>query len=255
MSARDGLWVPPPDGEPEWLKRATVEERITVRTILESDEPPMTNAPNGQLLATALVKARSEIAAIAKDAVNPHFKSRYASLDTIIETVMPILNGHGLTVVQGVVVPDTDAAGKLVAFTLRTTLLHVSGESLSSDVVMPVAKSDPQGAGGALTYGRRYGLSALLALATDEDDDGNTASRGKATTARTERRPANVNNNAGPLMPVGKHKGQRLDALDELTLLGARAWMTENNPTRWAKDVEAIDGVLEERRVTAEAQG
>jgi hypothetical protein len=259
LSARDGLWTPTDDAEPEWLKVARQDEKRFIKALTEP-EPMTSAAPNGQSqLATALVAARSEMHAIAKDSTNPHFKSKYASLDVIIETVVPILNGHGLTLIQGCVVPCTDEHGKLTAFTVRTTLLHVSGESLDRDVVMPVAKSDPQGAGAALTYGRRYGISALLGLATDEDDDGNNASRGKAASSqRAERKPANVNTNAvpanvnntsGPVMPVGKSKGKPLASLDELTLIGALKWMQENNPTRYAKDVAAIEGELESRRL------
>jgi hypothetical protein len=254
--------VPTDDAEPEWLKVARQDEKRFIKALTEP-EPMTTVAPNGQShLATALVAARSEIHAIAKDAVNPHFKSTYASLDTIIETVVPILNGHGLTLIQGVVAPDRDTTGKVTAFTVRTTLLHVSGESLDRDVVMPVAKSDPQGAGAALTYGRRYGISALLGLATDEDDDGNNASRGKAASSqRTERKPANVNTGAvpanvntasGPVMRAGKHKGQALASLDELTLLGARKWMQENSPAKYATDLTAIDEELESRRLAEE---
>jgi hypothetical protein len=236
-------------------------------------------APNGQSqLATALVAARSEMHAIAKDATNPFFKSKYASLDTIIETVMPILNHHGLTLIQGCVSPDRDDQGRVTAFTVRTTLLHVSGESLDRDVIVPLAwqekkgpngtvtyvlQSDPQNAGGAMTYGKRYGIAGLLCLATDEDDDGNNASRGKAASSqqRTERKPnapppkpsvANSTAASGPVMRVGKHKGQALASLDELTLLGARKWMQENSPAKYATDLTAIDEELESRRLAEE---
>lgn len=229
-------------------------------------------------LATALVKARSEIHAIAKNSTNPFFKSKYANLDTIIETVMPILNGHGLTILQGCVLPVTDEHMRVTAFSVRTTLLHESGESLDRDVVVPLAwqavkgpngtvthvpQSDPQGAGSAMTYGKRYGIAGLLCLATDEDDDGNSASRGaaKASTQRTAARPnaappkpagANGTTASGPLMPVGKSKGKPLASLDELTLLGAAKWMRENNPTRYAADLTNIDDVLESRRLASE---
>ena len=128
-------------------------------------------------LAVALVAAQGELKAVGKDAVNPHFKNRYASLDSIIDTVRPVLARHNLAVVQGAGVPETNEHGQLVGFAVETMLIHSSGEWLSNAAVVPVVKSDAQGAGGALTYGRRYGLSALLALATEDDDDGNAASR------------------------------------------------------------------------------
>ncbi len=128
-------------------------------------------------LAAALVKAQDELRAIAKDSTNPHFKNRYTSLDAIVESVRPVLARHGLAVVQGTTTPESDAASKVTAFTVETTILHTSGQWLSSAVIIPLAKADPQGAGGALTYGRRYGLSAALCLSTEEDDDGNQASK------------------------------------------------------------------------------
>lgn len=126
-------------------------------------------------LAPALVKASAELRAITKDSINPHFKSTYASLDTIIDTVRPVLAKHGLAIAQGANSPHTDEQGRVTAFTVETMLLHASGEYLSNAVVMPVGKADPQGAGAAVTYGRRYALAAMLSLATEEDDDGNSA--------------------------------------------------------------------------------
>ena len=126
-------------------------------------------------LAPALAKAQGELKAIQKDATNPHFRNTYASLDTILESVRPVLAKHGLSLVQGAVAPHTDENGVIRSFVVETMLLHASGEYLTNAAIMPLGKPDAQGAGGALTYGRRYGVSALLALATEEDDDGNAA--------------------------------------------------------------------------------
>lgn len=119
-------------------------------------------------LLKALTLARAEIPVIIKDAENPHFKNKYASLSTIIETVTPILLKQGIVVVQG---PYSE--GDLTG--VETTLWHDSGESLSSRLALRPTKNDPQGAGSAITYARRYALSAMLNLATEEDDDGNGA--------------------------------------------------------------------------------
>jgi len=228
----------------------------------------MTSAPNS-LLAAALVKARSEMHAIAKDSVNPAFKSKYASLEAWIETTVPILNQHDLTLVQGVVAPDRDEHGKLTAFTVRTTLLHVSGETLVSDVVMPVAKCDPQGVGAAITYGRRYGLSMTLGLATDEDDDGNSASasRGKAVTQQRKPAAAYTPNgqavtSAAPVRVTAPEdrvvKGkdglrERLGDMDELRLVGILEWSKSQKPERVKALVADVEAVLESRRETVEA--
>jgi len=227
------LWTPI---EPDWLRERVNDETQFLQSIRPIE--PVTTPPNS-LLAAALVKARSEITAIPKDSVNPHFKSRYASLDTIIELVVPILNSHGLTVVQGVISPDRDETGKVTSFTVTTMLLHTSGESLMTAVVMPVAKSDPQGAGAALTYGRRY------------DDDGNAASKPKA--AATQRRnsaeapPQTFTTGATP--EDRKVKGKRLGDMDELELIGLLEWAKKQEPARVKSLITDVEAVLDARRV------
>lgn len=126
-------------------------------------------------LAAALVKAQGELKAVHKDRENSHFRNKYATLDAIIDEVRPVLAKHGLAVVSGATRPHTSESGTVLAFEVTTTLLHSSGEWLESGAIMPLAKLDPQGAGSAMTYGRRYSLSALLSLATEDDDDGESA--------------------------------------------------------------------------------
>lgn len=126
-------------------------------------------------IATALVAAQGEIKAVAKDSINPHFKNRYASLDALTDYARPVLAKHGLALVQGAAVPETHE-GHLVGMVIETTLIHSSGEWISTAIPIPVDKPSAQGAGSGVSYGRRYGLAALLALTTDEDDDGETAS-------------------------------------------------------------------------------
>ena len=125
-------------------------------------------------LAAALVKASGEMKPIVKDRTNPHFKNKYATLDAITEAVRPVLARHGLTVVQGAVAPDSDQ-GHLTGFAVETMVIHASGEWISNAVFMPIDKASAQASGSAISYGRRYGLSALLGLTTDEDDDGEMA--------------------------------------------------------------------------------
>lgn len=119
-------------------------------------------------LAPALVKAQGELKAITKDSVNPHFKATYASLDALTDAVRPILAKNGIALVQG---GDSVPTGVIV----ETMLLHSSGEWISNSFLMPLEKSTAQGAGSAISYGRRYGLGSILALTTDEDDDGQAA--------------------------------------------------------------------------------
>lgn len=130
-------------------------------------------------IAPAIVKASAELGPIAKDATNPAFRNKYATLDAIMEQVRPVLAKHGLAVMQGVTHPET-VDGRVVGLAVETRLLHQSGEWIASTVTLPVEKATAQGAGSAISYGRRYGLSAMLGL-TAEDDDGNAASAPRPT--------------------------------------------------------------------------
>jgi archaellum component FlaC len=129
----------------------------------------MNRSENVVELAKALVKFNSEVNKIAKDANNPFHKNTYATLDTIIDEVRPILSKNGLSVMQ---IPSGDGQN----VTLKTLLLHESGEWLESDALtMKPVKNDPQAIGSCVTYARRYSLAAFLSLNTGEDDDGNNA--------------------------------------------------------------------------------
>lgn len=141
-------------------------------------------------LAPALVAAQAEIKSIHKDRENSHFRNKYATLDAIVEQVRPVLAKHGLALLQGATTPHTSEGGTLVAFAVESMLVHQSGEWISNTALMPLAKLDPQGAGAALTYGRRYALSALLSLATDDDDDGESAVAPRAAAPKAAPRPA-----------------------------------------------------------------
>lgn len=125
-------------------------------------------------LATALHKAQGELEFAKKDAVNPHFNSRYADLWRIWQAAKPVLVNNKLSVVQGFEPSDGETV------TIVTTLVHVSGQWMRSSLTLKPTKPDPQGIGSAITYGRRYGLSSILGIVADEDDDGNGASKPKA---------------------------------------------------------------------------
>ena len=140
----------------------------------------------GKAIATALVAAQGEFEAVAKDASNPFFSSHYASLPAVVKAATPILQKNGLAVSQ------------LIGFdgledTLKTILIHESGECIETTARLHLVKNDPQGHGSAITYMRRYAYMAILGLVADEDDDGNAASSpvGKVEHGRiTEIRPS-----------------------------------------------------------------
>lgn len=125
----------------------------------------MSQSESIDLLSAALVEFQRSAPDIKKNAVNPHFKNRYADLSSIIDAVRAPLTDAGLAVVQ---LPDGDD--------LITRLVHKSGQWISSRTALKCSKPDAQGYGSALTYARRYAISAMLNLAAD-DDDGEAASR------------------------------------------------------------------------------
>lgn len=128
----------------------------------------MTHSEQIKDIATALAKAQAEIEGAKKDSTNPHFKSSYADLASVWDACRKALTGNGLSVVQGPV-SDEGRVG------VTTMLMHSSGQWLESTFFMRPTKDDPQGAGSALTYARRYALAAMVGVAP-EDDDGNAAS-------------------------------------------------------------------------------
>jgi hypothetical protein len=123
-------------------------------------------------LAKALAKAQGQISPALKDSENPHFRSKYADLSSVWAACRKPLTDNGLSVVQMPV--DAPTPGSVA---LTTLLLHTSGEYISSTVSAPLTKQDAQGIGSALTYLRRYALSAIIGVVADDDDDGNAASR------------------------------------------------------------------------------
>jgi hypothetical protein len=127
----------------------------------------MNKSDSIKTIAPALLKAQQGIKAALKDSTNPHFKSKYADLSSVIDAVKEHLNGQGITFLQGIVAAEHGVG-------VETMLLHTSGEWLSSILEIPASKQDAQGYGSAITYGRRYGLQSMCGVPA-EDDDGNAA--------------------------------------------------------------------------------
>lgn len=118
----------------------------------------------------ALLQAQTEFPSVKKDSANPFFKSKYAGLDSVLEVVLPILHKNKLFIVQS---PISDGERVGVA----TKIVHESGASIDGQFTMALAKNDPQGAGSAITYARRYSLISMLGLNVEDDDDANKASK------------------------------------------------------------------------------
>ena len=123
-------------------------------------------------LAKALNKFQAECSGAKKDADNPFFGSKYANLEAVINCAKSALDNNGLAISQFPVM-DQGYAG------VETILMHSSGEWISNTLLLACKKQDPQAMGSAITYARRYAYQSVLGIPS-EDDDGNSATHGKA---------------------------------------------------------------------------
>ena len=133
-------------------------------------------------LASALVIFRSQLVQPVKDKINPFLKNKYVPLEGVVEAVDRGIHGTGLSYTQSI-------SGGDKSITVTTLIMHQSGEWLELDgLTLPMAKQDAQAGGSAITYARRYSLSAAFGITSDIDDDGDTASRRQDTNLADGRR-------------------------------------------------------------------
>lgn len=127
-----------------------------------------------QAIAPALLKAQKAIGPAIKDKTNPLYKSKYADLHAVMKACLDALNGNGLVLLQTPVHSEDSKVH------MTTRLQHESGEYMEETFSIPAQKQDPHGYGSACTYLRRFSVSAWLGIVTEEDDDGNAASKSPA---------------------------------------------------------------------------
>ena len=135
-------------------------------------------------LYTALVKCQSQIKTALKDSKNPHFKSTYADLTSVMLACKDALAANDLAVLQLSRIHESGAP------VLVTRIIHTSGEHIEGEFPL-VCKdpNDPQKLGSAVTYARRYALSAALGITAD-DDDGQAAAGHTPAPAPKQAKPA-----------------------------------------------------------------
>ena len=183
----------------------------------------------------AFVKAQRGFAPALKTSTNPHFRSKYVSLDGCIEAVVDALNDAGIGLVQRT---SEDSTG----VTVETVFVHESGEMMECGKLhVPAAKQDPQGYGSALTYARRYSLMAACGIAP-EDDDGNAASKVKVSPTKTDLVPPNRMN---VVADVAAAIGERMEAND---VIGA---VEEANGLTDVEEKTALWGMLDSKTRSA----
>lgn len=166
-------------------------------------------------LASAYAAAFAEIEAATKSASNPHFKSKYADLTSVIDAIKPHLVKHGLFFTQ---CPRPSDGG----VSIETVLHHSGGDKWSMGTLfVPANKNDAQAYGSALTYARRYALVTAFAVPT-EDDDGIAAVAGgqpkkptKITTQQLEALQELIDRTESDAIALCKH--YKVDALIDLT--------------------------------------
>ena len=130
-------------------------------------------------LAEAMIQVQQALSPALKDAENTFTNSRYATLHSVMNACRDTLLAHGIWLTQYPVSVEANQLG------LVTKIVHAeTGQWQASLLTMPLPKNDPQGYGSAMTYARRYGLSALIGIVTENDDDGEMASHPEQTQSR-----------------------------------------------------------------------
>lgn len=177
-------------------------------------------------LAAALSKAQGEMQAAVKDKINTFFKNSYADLGSIWDAARPVLSKYGLCILQ-----TTELSPDRNQVILVTTLAHTSGQWMKSYLPLNPSKNDSQGMGAAITYLRRYSLSAIVGVVCDEDDDGETAvGRGKTNqTPAPQNNPPKIQEKPAQIERVGKTEIIALtnltNQLDEEANKSFREWI------------------------------
>lgn len=175
-------------------------------------------------LAPALAQAQAAMRGAAKTVTNTYFKSTYADIAAVWEAVRGPLTAHGLSVVQSPAVEGTRV-------TVTTLLLHASGQWLRGTASAEVKDLTSQSVGSAVTYLRRYALSAFAGTYGDAvDDDGESAQgRGRPTTSQ----PAAYGRWVAQMAEIATHGTEALKQAFTESPLDVRQWAREQDAERW----------------------
>jgi len=178
----------------------------------------MQTSENTEKLDAALAKAQAELENPSKDAVNPHFRSKYATLDTGLNVVRKTLSKHGISMTQ----PTGFQDGVLILY----TRLACQGQWIQSEYPVCAFPIKAQEMGSNMTYSRRYSLFSLVGIAGEEDDDGNAAVT--PTSAPKKKEPS--------LKDKNESEALRVDMTEEIvgckTEQALLDWAEKTSPTR-----------------------
>lgn len=187
-----------------------------------------------QKISKALVEFQKVVKNPENAADNPFFKSKYAQLAPTLTVVRPLMAQFGLSHIQFPVTLTTDGKVGII-----TVLLHESGEYIEGEpfLLSPI-KNDPQAAGSAISYARRYSLFSILGIAGDEDDDGNVAS-GKQEKGKGQQKNSSSVTGDTPLT-FGQYKGKSMKEVVK-TDRSAIEWIANNYSKQdWKKAAQEV---------------
>ena len=173
-------------------------------------------------LSKAFAKMQMELEQPLKNANNPFFKSKYVPLENVVDSITKASSKHGLSFTQ---FPSSDENGNV---TVGTMVMHESGEWIEYDpICMKPVKNDPQAVGSAITYAKRYALSAIFGITSDNDDDGNEATQlGRATPKAVPKKQVSTTSNKIPKEVVKAYKDGIQSVID-------RTGKNDGSITRW----------------------
>jgi ERF superfamily len=189
-------------------------------------------------LAAALAKAQGSIESATFDRENPHFRSKYASLASVINAGRKALSENGIAVSQ--LINDGE---------LTTLLMHTSGQWLSSTTALPVT-ARPQEFGSALTYLRRYHMMSIICIGVDDDENDDDASAAEAAKLKMPRRtppqPApNIMRSPGYKLSTGPSHDPETGEVNEDDDTSARP--SPAGPAATSSTLEAAGSTLSEK--------
>lgn len=168
-----------------------------------------------------LLEFQKKVTPIVKDSSNPFYKSKYFDINSLLETIRPILNELGLIITQPLITIEGRAG-------LQTVIIDAeTGKRLIDSTTILPENNDPQKMGATITYFRRYSLQSMLCLEA-EDDDGNTAS-GKIAPAKSAYTtpPTTV---AKPVTPPAPVENSVVKTVDPMTGKPWQKWADGGSP-------------------------
>jgi hypothetical protein len=218
-------------------------------------EPVIEFSQNRSFIARALLSAQCALKPLVKKTDNSYYGTRYAELADVIDASRPALEGAEIVLIQGAAASEDGCA-----VNIETMLLHApSCEWVRTVLRLKPSKSDAQGIGGAITYGRRYCLQALLGLAAQgEDDDGNSANGHSQAAAHSSAYAApgapHVNGEAKVSQGESEWVEGQLGEVETSKKDIGLAWVNIGAIRAWTRDTSTIQNLNEFQGVVVKAE-